>query len=173
MKSRLAAAIVMAAALMLVVSTLVLGHAELESSDPADGATIKTPYTLTATFGEEITPNGSSIVVQDSTGAQVANGTVSPSDSKQMTIDLPVLPDGQYTVLWVSVTADDNGVLRGTYHFNISANGSSASTVPATVSPSAARGQSTGSGGDLLIPLVVVVILVAAIAGYFLYRSRR
>lgn len=173
MTRRLVLAAALAAALVTVLASVVFGHAPLQSSDPADGATIKTPYTLTATFGEEITPNGSSLVVQDSTGAQVASGTVSPDNNEQMTIDLPQLPDGQYTVLWVSVTADDNGILRGTYHFNVSASGPTSSGATATPAPSTAPGSSTGSGTDLLIPIVIVVVIVAGIAGYFIYRNRR
>ena len=64
MTRRLALAAAFAAALVAVLASVVFAHAPLQSSDPADGATIKTPYTLTATFGEEITPNGSSLVVR-------------------------------------------------------------------------------------------------------------
>jgi len=162
----------LAAAFVMVVASVVLGHAALQTSDPANGSTIKTPYTLIATYDDELTPNGSSIVVQSAGGTQVANGTVSTTDDKQMTVDLPVLPDGQYTALWTAVTADDNGLTRGTFTFNVSSN-ATASVAPATPAPSAAAGDSTGSGSDLLIPIVVVVVLVAGIAAYFIYRNRR
>ena len=170
-KTKLIFATVVALAALAVLTLTVLGHASLVSSDPADGATIKTPYTLTTTFDEELAPSGSSIVVQDSTGAQVAAGTVSGSDDKSMTAELPQLPTGQYTVLWTAVTADDDAVERGTYHFNVGAAAGSAGASPA---PTAAFSpQNTGSGNDLLLPLAIAVVVVAAIAAYFVYRSRR
>lgn len=184
MKTRLVASLVLAAALSTALATLALGHAALESSDPAGGGKIRTPYTLTATYDEELTPNGSSIVVQNSTGAQVASGTVSATDDKSMTIDLPVLPDGDYEVLWTAVTADDNGITRGTYTFTVEADFTPSGTPPretnapepttaqATPAPSATDSQTTGSGNDLLLPLAVVVVVVIAIAGYFIYRNR-
>ncbi|HEY7024327.1 MAG TPA: copper resistance CopC family protein [Candidatus Limnocylindrales bacterium] len=159
-------------ALVMLIATVVLAHAPLDSSDPADGATIKTPYTLTATFAEEITPNGSSIVVQSAGGTQVASGSVSTTDSNQMTVDLPVLPDGQYTVLWVSVTADDNGILRGTYHFNVSATGSSSSAAPVeTPAPTASADSSTSPGA--LVAVAVAVVISLAVVLFVLYRNRR
>jgi methionine-rich copper-binding protein CopC len=182
-------------AALFIGITAVLGHADLESSDPAAGATITTPYTLTATFSEEMAPDESSIVVQDSTGKEVARGSVSATDDKQMTVDLPALPDGEYEVLWTTVTADDNGVERGTYNFTVAAAAatpapttapttaaSASATTPAvtaaatpapTPSASASPGSTTGSGADLLLPIALVVVIVAAIAGYFVYRSRR
>jgi methionine-rich copper-binding protein CopC len=201
MTTKLAAAVAVAFAALTIFAGTVLGHAALDSSDPADGAVIKTPYTLTATYDEELKPGASTIVVQDSSGAQVASGTVSDSDDKTMTIQLPQLPDGQYKVLWTAVTADDNGVTRGTYLFNVAAAASAptATTAPASTQPSSpaatrARstaapaavptvsptstatttpGQNTGSGSDLLLPLALVVAIVLAIAAYFLYRNRR
>lgn len=184
MKTKLIFATVVALAALAVFTLTVLGHASLVSSDPADGATITTPYTLTANFDEELTATGSSIAVQDSTGAQVAAGTVSEADDKSMTAELPQLPDGEYTVLWTAVTADDNAVERGTYQFNVGTAAASTGASPGAASPavaspgaspvpSATSGQNTGSGNDLLLPLAIAVVIVAAIAAYFVYRNRR
>jgi copper resistance protein C len=177
-KTKFAFATIVAFAALSVPALTVLGHAELESSDPADGATIRTPYTLTATFDEELTPTGSSIVIQDPSGAQVAAGTVSDTDDKSMTAELPQLATGEYTVLWTAVTADDNAVERGTYHFNAgdaaaSPAGSPRTSSGASPSPTPGPTQNTGSGNDLLVPLAIAVVIVAAIAAYFVYRSRR
>lgn len=173
MTRRLAAAAAVAATFVTLLASVVLGHAALQASDPASGATIKTPYTLTATYDDDLTPNGSAIVVQSAGGTQVANGTVSTTDDKTMTVNLPVLPDGQYTALWTAVTADDNGLTRGTFTFNVSATASGSASPVATPAPSAANGGAGDSGTDLLIPIVVVVVLVAGIAAYFVYRNRR
>lgn len=171
MTKRLALAAAIAAALVTVLASAVLGHAALQTSDPADGATIKTPYTLVATYDDELTPNGSSIVVQNSSGTQVAAGTVDPENDKQMTAEIPHLPDGAYTALWTAVTADDAGLTRGTFHFNVSA-GSSSSLAPVATPPPLASADSSTSTGALVAVAVAVVISIAVLA-IVLYRNRR
>ena len=96
-------AVTIAAAVLTFVFVLAgtaIGHAQLVSSDPAEGGSLEhTPYTMTATFTEVLTPDGSSLVVRNSAGAEVASGTVSPDDTTTMTVDLPVLDPGQYVAL--------------------------------------------------------------------------
>ncbi len=114
-----AAAAIGALLVFMALPVIVLGHASLVRSDPPVGGTLTTtPYTLTATFDEELTPNGSSIIVENAAGAQVAAGTVSADDDKTMTAQLPNLAPGTYTVRWTAVTADDAAVERGSYTFN-------------------------------------------------------
>jgi methionine-rich copper-binding protein CopC len=164
-------------AALFIGATAVLGHAELESSDPAEGATITTPYTLSATFSEELNAESSSLVVQDSTGKTVGTGAVSATDDKVMTAELPGLPAGGYQVAWTAVTADDNGVTRGVYQFAVAAASATGQVIapPATSgpAPSGTTGQPTGNANDYLLPLAAVIVIVAAIAGYFIYRNRR
>ena len=104
---------------MLLAPFRVLAHAELEESDPADGATITTPYTMTATFSEEFDPDRSFIRVRGPSGDIVAEGGQDPDDPTMMTVDLPELPPGEYTAGWQTVTADDNGVEDGTFTFTV------------------------------------------------------
>ncbi len=69
-----------AASLLLVISaTSVLAQAELLESDPTDGETIETPYTLTATYSEELL-DGSNLVVDNATEEEAARGEVDPDD---------------------------------------------------------------------------------------------
>jgi methionine-rich copper-binding protein CopC len=173
MRSRLIACVVLACAAVAFSTAVATGHAQLVSSDPPDGGTLPaTPYTLTATFSEELTPDGSSLVVQDAAGAQVAAGTVSTQDDKQMAVELPQLGTGRYTVLWTAVTADDKAIERGTYSFNVG----SAATSPApqpSASPAPGSGQGTGSGNDVLIALVLGAVVIAGVVGYLFIRNRR
>ena len=161
--------------LLTIAAATALGHAALESSDPAAGATIPSPYTVTATFDDALTSNGSSIVIQAASGAQVATGTVSATDDKTMTVTLPHVTDGQYTVLWTAVTADDNGVTRGTYTFTVGAPVPAGSVAAETPAPSATGGSTSGTSGgnDLIIALVLAVVIIGGVAGFVLYRNRR
>ncbi len=188
MKIRSAGALALALTLVAALATAVLGHAQLTSSDPAQGATIKTPYTLTATFDDELTPDGSSIVIVDANGATVASGTVSDKDDHMMTAQLPLVPDGTYEVKWTAVSADDKAVERGLYQFEVSATAATtapttpastaaSSAAPSTALPTPAASPSTGSGSgggnDLTIALVLAVIIIGGVVGYVLYRNRR
>lgn len=180
MKIRLAFAAVLATATCFVLAASVQSHAQLISADPPVGGTVKTPHAISATFDDELTPDGSSLVVQNSGGTQVASGTVSATDDTTMTADLPQLPDGSYTVLWTAISADDKDIERGTYQITVGAAAtteapSTAATASAgaTPAPSATPSQPTGSGSDLLLPLTIVVVVVIGIAGYFIYRNGR
>lgn len=156
-------------AIALALPALALGHAELVSSDPPAGGTLtSTPYTLTATFDDELTPDGSSIVIENASGAQVAQGTVSADDAHVQIAELPVLPDGVYTVRWTSVSADDAAVERGSYTFTIGA-GSSATATP-TPAPD---GGATGSSNDVLIAVGLAAIIIVVVVGYVFLRGRR
>lgn len=160
-----------AALLPLLFSvSAVAAHAELEESDPTDGATIETPYVLTATFSEEFNADTevSFIRVQDASGAVVATGGQSADDPTTMTVDLPALEPGEYTVRWQTTTKDDNGTERGTFTFNVP---------PAAPTPNAApngsNGGTTGSSNDVFLALIVGLVVVADIAAFLFSRSRR
>ena len=155
------------AVLALSLPALALAHASLVTSDPANGSTITTPYTLTATFAEETDPARSTLVVENSAGAQVATGAVNADDQTKMTAQLPALPDGVYTVRWTTVTPDDNGVERGTFTFNV---GSVSATPVPTPAPA---GGATGSSNDVLIAAGLAVVLIVGVVAFVFVRGRR
>jgi methionine-rich copper-binding protein CopC len=163
-------ALALAGLVTLALAGSVLGHAELVSADPPAGGTLTTtPYTLTATFDDELTANGSSIVVENGAGTVVASGTVSADHAKTMTVELPALPDGAYGVRWIAVSADDQAVERGTYNFSV---GSAApSATPASTPPPAAG--ATGSSTDVLIAIGLAAILILVIVAFIFVRGRR
>ena len=157
-----------------------------------------TPYTMTATYDDSLTPDGSSIVVSDSTGAEVARGTVSPDDDKVMTVDLSSLPPGEYIARWTAVTADDLAVTRGTISFTVAvlatpspgttaAPSAAATTSPAGPTPAATSMPSpvplpsagggppppTSGSSDVLLALVIAAVVIGGIAVYLFRKSRR
>ena len=164
------AAAIVALGMLVTLPGIALAHAELVSSDPPAGGTLTTtPYTLTATFDDELTPDGSSIVVENASGTEVATGTVSQTDEFAMTAELPTLPDGAYTVRWTAVTADDLAVERGTYTFNVGAASSSATPTP-TAPPV------DGLPGDSKEPIIAIglaALIIGAIVLFVIIRGRR
>jgi methionine-rich copper-binding protein CopC len=160
---RVAAAI---AALLAFVAlpVIVLGHASLVSSDPAAGETLTTtPYPLTATFDDELTPDGSSVVVQNAGGAQVATGSVSPGDAHVLIAELPALPEGDYTVRWTAVSADDAAVERGSYTF----------AVLVSLMPPPNDGEPVTDSKDPIIAVGLAAIAIIAIVAFVIMRGRR
>lgn len=167
MTRRLAAPL-LAGLVTLALATSVLAHASLVSSDPpASGTLMTTPYELSAVFDEELTANGSSIVVDNQSGTQVASGTVG-SDPHTMRAELPELPAGVYVVRWTAVTADDLAVERGTYTFNV---GSYPVPSPAATQPP--TGGATGSSNDVLIAIGLATVLVLAVVAFIFVRGHR
>jgi copper transport protein len=132
------------AALGVVVAWLLLGpiatgaaaHALLTSSDPPAGASLsEAPNSVTITFTETPDPKLSSIRVLDSTGAPVAAGPtqVVPGAPTELTVSLPALQPGVYTVSWRTLSTVDGHLATGSYAFGIG------------VAPPPASGSSAGS----------------------------
>ena len=177
----------------------VLGHAELDTSVPAAGSTVESPFDgpIVLTFTEPLS-DGSEADLIGPADAKVASADVDEPDAT-MTFHLtgPLDPGG-YEVRWTTV-ADDGHVERGTFEFTVApapptpeptaqptlaptATPSAAPETPAppTVAPSAAAtpsptldGGATGGTGDVILPIVVALLLVGAGGAYLLTRRNR
>lgn len=101
-------------------------HANLESSEPADGAILATaPERVTLTFTEPPDPQLSSVQVLDAAGAQVQQGKAQPvpGDDHSLQVGLPSdLPDGVYTVSWVAVSETDGHATSRAFAFGVGVN---------------------------------------------------
>ncbi|MEV4052302.1 copper resistance CopC family protein [Amycolatopsis sp. NPDC049688] len=112
---------------LVVLAGPASAHTELESSSPAEGASLATaPTQVRLTFGEPVTlpPDPVKITGRDGTawavGAPAVDGGV---------VTVPVTPSGTaqaYTLTW-QVVAKDGDNVTGTVHFTIT--GASATTL--------------------------------------------
>jgi len=193
-------ALVVAQALLLLSGlspVAVLGHAELATASPADKSTVAgSPPELVFTFTEPVDPAKSSLKLVNSANAIVAQGsTVDPADAKKMHLVVPPQPPGAYTVRWTTASALDGDIAHGETTFTIVAaspspsvapsTAPSASAEPSTPNPSAAAASPspppspspsagttpTSSSSDAVIP-VIVALIVLAVLGLWLLRSR-
>ena len=193
--------IVLGAALAAVflLPAMAVAHADLQTSDPAQGSVVPSPFAgpIVLTFSEPLA-EGSKADLIGSDGATVAGAMVDVT-AMTMTIALTApLDPGAYEVRWVSI-ADDGDVLRQPIvKFTVAPPPSpstpavtatpsaavtaapSATPVPATPTPSLAptpvpsgNGDTTGSGGDVVVPIVVALIVLGAAAAYLLSRRNR
>jgi copper resistance protein C len=193
---RLAVPALTALLAVLILPGLVAAHAELKTPTPADKSTVTQPLVqVSGTFTEAIQTDGSKLVVKDASGATVAQGGVDTADDKVMIAD-PANPlaNGAYTVEWTTISAADGDVARGTWTFTVAvapspsptptpaASVTAAPTAPPTptVAPTAAptpvpsaNGGTTGSGSDVILPIVVALIVLGAGVAYLLSRRGR
>ena len=99
-----------------------MAHALLLRSVPeANGAVDRAPAQVELLFSESLDGSFSRVTVLDSTGKTVDNGDsrVDPADLTRMTVSLPSLPDGVYTVSWKALSAVDGHVTTGAYPFAV------------------------------------------------------
>ncbi|HEY5489039.1 MAG TPA: copper resistance CopC family protein, partial [Candidatus Limnocylindrales bacterium] len=113
---------------MFVASTLlatagpVLGHALLKSSEPAAGGSLAaSPAAVTITFTEAPDLRLSTISVVDSTGSAIQTGLLagSPTDPTTLSVTLPALVIGVYTVTWRTVSSVDGHLATGSFAFGV------------------------------------------------------
>ncbi len=115
------AALAAAGAIAAAVPAAAFAHGKLESAAPATGSTVDTaPDTLRLTFNEDLEPAFSSVKVSDASGNAVAHekAKVDASNPRVMTVAIPKLAPGAYTVQWVAMTADAHRT-KGTYTFRV------------------------------------------------------
>jgi methionine-rich copper-binding protein CopC len=158
---------------------------------------------VTGIFTQRVKADGSSLVVKLVGGGTVATGGVDPADVRKMVaLPATPLGSGSYRVEWTTISLDDGELARGTWTFNVAvaptpsptpvptatptataataAPTASPTPVPATPAPSAGPtpapsggDDTTGSGGDVVLPIVVALIVLGAGAAYLLTRRDR
>jgi methionine-rich copper-binding protein CopC len=196
---RLAAPAVTAVLLALLVPGLVVAHAELDTPTPADKSTVTTPVTeVSGTFTQRVKVDGSKLLVKDASGATVAQGGRDPGDNQRM-VATPATPlgSGSYLVEWTTISAEDDELARGTWTFTVAvaptpsptpvataaasatavATPSAApSSAPPTIAPTpvpSAGGPTSGSGSDVILPIIIALIVLGAGAAYLFSRRDR
>ena len=185
--------------LALVVAAPAAAHADLVTSSPEDGAVLATPpTTITLTFSEPLDAGRSSFKLLAVGTGNVAEGGADVMTLGPLLLDGRPLGPGVYQVQWTSV-AGDGDVLRGTLTFTVSeptpapatptpaatssstepstaAPGAAAMPVPSTVPPPTPPGvpdPASVGAGDVLLPIVATLALVAVIGVLALRRGRR
>jgi putative copper export protein/methionine-rich copper-binding protein CopC len=132
----------LAALAVFATPALLYAHARLVRSTPAiDGRVTVPPSALSLWFSEEPELRFTTIQLLDSTGAQVALGTIAKVQGDKMGVTVPVtgaMSPGRYTVSWRTAAADGHAT-SSKFNFIVTAPAQTAAPVPAkTDSQSAA-----------------------------------
>jgi len=104
-------------------------HANYLRSDPAPNAQLAAaPARVLVGFSEKFLPAQSGLALIASDGRTIANKAQPTTDPTELTLALPPLADGVYTVAWNTVSAVDGDSAKGYFAFTIG-------TVPAAFGP--------------------------------------
>ncbi|MEW5992568.1 MAG: copper resistance CopC family protein [Chloroflexota bacterium] len=178
--------------LLLSAPSAVLAHAELISSTPADGAVLtEPPAEIVLTYSQGL-DEGSSIVLKDASGTEIARGVPAAIGVKEMRATFAPLGAGSYTIESTTKSSEDGEIDRVTITFSVAVPAPPVPTPAATLSPtdepsaaaptpSPAQAASPtpgptggGAGGDAtadyLIPIAIVGLLIGGGLAYFLRR---
>ena len=94
-------------------------HTHPTTMMPAADATVSAPEMVMIHFTGAVEPKFSAITVTDATGHVVnKDASVVASDAKMISVALPKLPAGVYTVNWVAVSVDSHRS-QGGYKFTV------------------------------------------------------
>ena len=118
----LACAVALAAQSLDIEAQVAEAHANLVRSEPAANSTLDAaPDRITIWFTEPMEAGFSEIQVLNSAGVRVDSGdsVVDANDLTVMSVGLPDLPDGTYTVAWRNLSTIDGHSLRGSFIFSV------------------------------------------------------
>jgi len=96
-------------------------HPQLQSAEPAAGASTSSPKQIRITFNEEVIPQFSGVELSDQAGKMIATGksATDPANKKILLVPLKQeLAPGDYKVEWHAVSADTHRV-KGSYSFSV------------------------------------------------------
>jgi copper resistance protein C len=104
----------------LVLTGSVSAHVFPRTQMPAAGATVSSPAQVRIVFDGPLEPAFSSLTVTDATGKQVntEKSAVDAQHHEAISVALPPLEAGRYTVHWAAV-ADDGHRTHGDYPFEV------------------------------------------------------
>jgi copper transport protein len=160
----LVAAALVALALVVGLGAPASAHAELVSSDPAEGAVVDVaPDTVTLTFNEPVRLTSQQIAVYDAEGDEVPS--TAGASGTEVTVDLADaadLPDGSYVVSW-NVLSGDGHPVSGALTFSV---GAASVSVVAPPEPESSSAVVTVIRDGLTV-LSLLGLLVAAGLGLF------
>lgn len=152
-------------------------HAELESSDPAENASLATaPSSASLTFSEAVAPNLATIAVTGPGGTHYESGPATGSGPTLRVPVRPLGPAGGYTITY-RVTSDDGHPITGVVAFTLTKPGpGAAAAAPAAPSgqpaPAPAAATTEDDGAPVWPWIAGAVVVVLAGAALALRRNR-
>jgi methionine-rich copper-binding protein CopC len=106
-----------AGAILTFTALSVQAHAHLKSSTPKEGETVKMmPASISLTFSESARITAVSIQKDQEPKQKL---TAPTSTGEQISVEVPKLTAGTYTLTWRVASTDDNHIMAGELHFKV------------------------------------------------------
>jgi copper resistance protein C len=103
--------------LLTLVAIAAQAHAHLKASNPKEGETVmEVPTSISLTFSESARVTAVSIQ-KDQEAKQTL--TAPTTAGEQISIAVPKLSAGSYTLTWRVASTDDNHIMSGELHFKV------------------------------------------------------
>jgi len=152
--ARVVLVVLLTVAAAVAAAPVALGHAMLESTDPADGALLPVaPETVSLTFSEPVEPVPSGTRVLDGAGGTVP--TTTSVQDRTVVLALPGdLADGTYLLSWRVISVDAHPV-SGASTFVVGASGAGGAS-SAAAARTAVGAAAPGSGSEEGLAATVV-----------------
>ena len=161
-----AVAVLLAAGLALLLGAApAFAHAQLEGSDPADGASLATgPSRVSVHFSDSMQAGFNTLTVIGPDRLAYQTGDVSVTDNQVSIAVKPLGPAGRYEIGY-RVVSDDGHPVSGSVSFTLTTPGTGTG-VPISTDPTAAAAGDEGSGGTPLWPWIAggVIVVAAGVA---------
>jgi methionine-rich copper-binding protein CopC len=109
-----------AAFALVLAAAPAFAHSHPVTMLPAKDSTVSAPTELSVVFSEDLDAKGSSLKLENNSGEIVSKDApvLDPANAKHMTLKLPKLAPGVYTVAWVTLSTDGHR-LTGRYAFTV------------------------------------------------------
>ena len=109
----------LATAAVAITSGAAFAHAFLSRADPAVGSELHTaPPAVTITYTEAVEPSFSTIEVDGPNGKVATGAPHTLGDGQRLSVSLPKLGPGTYTVTWHATSVDTHKT-EGSFKFTI------------------------------------------------------
>lgn len=106
---------------LLLCASVAHAHPQMQSAEPAAGATVASPKQVRIIFNEAVLPQFSGVDVRDQSGKLIPTGKSETDPANKKTLIVPVsqeLAPGEYKVDWHAVS-DDTHRVKGSYTFSV------------------------------------------------------
>ncbi|HEY3341809.1 MAG TPA: copper resistance protein CopC, partial [Anaerolineae bacterium] len=110
--------------LLLSLASIATAHANYVRSVPEAGSVSPiSPRVVQVWFSEPVDPAASSLSVLNATGKAVSNADshIATDDARSLSVTVPPLAQGTYTVLWQTLSAVDGHTAKGSFPFTVGA----------------------------------------------------
>jgi methionine-rich copper-binding protein CopC len=102
---------------LVLVSLGAHAHAHLKASTPAEGAVLaQAPPSISLVFSESARITALSLQKDQEPKQKLTPPSTSGSN---ITVDIPTLAAGSYTLSWRVMSTDDNHIMSGELHFKV------------------------------------------------------